>query len=403
MLKARFVVRILIVTAQIPYPPTSGGALRAYGIIYGLHAAGHRISLMSFNDEPYSDSVLSELCEQIITLPAPQRSKKDRLMDVLFTSQADIARRLYDAKFAYELLQLAASDFDLIQFEGIEVGCYIPILQNAGIRTPICFDTFNAEADLQRVIHRIDRDNPRRWAAALYSWIQARRINQYEGELCRRATLVIAVSPEDAAILEQYGVEVAVVSSGIFVDDYTKTSASISLPDPSFVFTGKMDYRPNIDAVTWFADHVLPHISEGHFVIVGQQPHPYVQMLAERSNVTVTGKVESVLPYLHAASIYVAPLRMGSGTRLKLLEAMAAGCAIVATDIAAAGLTEEIRECMVIANDTDDFAEALKVLTKNPERCADLGTRAQAAVRRHYDWSAIIPKLLAAYQGASIG
>jgi polysaccharide biosynthesis protein PslH len=222
-------------------------------------------------------------------------------------------------------------DFDLIQFEALEIACYLPIVKQAGTQAKLCFDTFNAEADLQRVIFEIDRQEFKRWHIAIYSYIQSKRIAQYEGALCRMADLVIAVSHEDQKLLSQYRADkpIGIVPSGIFVDDYAVPDASVQLAANAIVFTGKMDYRPNVDAMLWFADSILPHIPQAQLTIVGQQPHPRIQHLAERANISLTGWVDSVQPYLSAAAVYIAPLRMGSGTRLKILEAMATGCGII--------------------------------------------------------------------------
>jgi glycosyltransferase involved in cell wall biosynthesis len=164
-----------------------------------------------------------------------------------------------------------------------------------------------------------------------------------------------------------------------------------------------MDYRPNVDAMIWFTETILPHIPQAHLTIVGQQPHARIQQLAQQHNIQITGWVESVLPYLRAAAVYVAPLRMGSGTRLKLLEALASGCAIVATSIAAAGLTPEIRQAMLIADSENDFRAAIVTLLEDASLREQLAQRGQHAVQLQYDWSVIIPQLLAVYQEAGLG
>jgi polysaccharide biosynthesis protein PslH len=395
-------VRILILTASLPYPPASGGALRVYGILHGLHAAGHDVTLMALHDGETSpeQTPLARLCTRLITLPAPVRSKTDRIHDLLLTTQADIARRFYSDAFAAEFTKLVREcDFDVIQFEAIEIACYLPIARQLGLRAKLIFDTFNAEADLQRRIFEIERAHPKRLPAAVYSWMQARRITRYEGDLCRMADAVIAVSPEDAALLRQYQPDkpVAIVPSGIFVDDYGAPESAISLPKNALVFTGKMDYRPNMDAVQWFASAILPRIPDAHLVIVGQKPHPSIAHLAQQPNITLTGFVPSVQPYLQAADVYIAPLRMGSGTRLKLLEAMASGCAIVATTTAAAGLSDAARATMVIADTEADFAQAVLQLLHDEARRRSSGEQARAIVRAEYDWSVLIPRLLHIY------
>jgi len=396
-------VNCLIITASLPYPPASGGALRAYGILHGLHEAGHMLTLLTFHDgrsDPMQ-TPLATLCQQIITVATPTRTRSARLRDLVFTREADIARRLYSAEFVAALTDLLTHHtFDLIQFEGIEVAGYLLVAKRLAPQARLCFDNFNAEAELQRLIARRDGRTPRRWPAAVYSTLQSRRINQFEGDLCRTADDVIAVSDEDAALLRPYTPtgRITVVPSGIFVDQYEHGERT-ALPPHALVFTGKMDYRPNVDAVLWFADEILPLLPDAHLVIVGQQPSARVQALTAHERVQVTGAVASVLPYLQGAAVYIAPLRMGSGTRLKLLEAMAARCAIVATPLAASGLSAAAKAAMCIAESPHEFTRAINKLLHDADKRHSLGEQAHEIVRQQYDWSVLIPRLLEVYRG----
>lgn len=399
-------MRILIVTASLPYPLASGGAIRVFGILKGLQEAGHQITLLSFGDSDATQTPLTDICEQLHILPTPSRTKSERIKTLLITSQADIQTRFYSPEFEQKLLSLLnEQNYDLLQFEAIESACYLPIVREKFPNIKICFDTFNAEADLQRVIYEIDKQEIKRLPQAVYSWIQSRRIAQYEGDLCRASDLVIAVSQEDQIILSKYRNDdkTAIMPSGIFVDDYEIPDKEIELSENAVVFTGKMDYRPNVDAMLWFADSILPKIPEANLMIVGQKPHPRIQHLPERDNISLTGWVDTVPPYLHASDVYIAPLRMGSGTRLKILEAMATGCAIVATNIGAAGLSHEAKSAMVIADTETEFAEAIRQLLNDPSKRQVLGECAKKMVKAQYDWAVLIPRLLNAYQEVGIG
>lgn len=399
-------MNILILTASLPYPPTSGGAIRVYGMVRGLHKAGHTLTLLALAEpgiEP--PAALRALCREIITVPPPVRTRSDRLRDLLFSRQPDIARRLYSDAFAAKLRELLGQQtFDLIQIEAIEMACYLPLAKAAQPTAHLVFDTFNAEYMLQRVIAYIDRQDLTRLPAAVYSSIQSGRIEQYEAAMCRLADAVIAVSPEDGEALRRFRPDgiVHLVPSGIFVADYHDPATLPEMGTHSLVFTGKMDYRPNVDAMLWFASEILPLIRQQtpnvRLYIVGQQPHPRLDVLRSNPAVTITGRVDSVQPYLNSAAVYIAPLRMGSGTRLKLLEALASGCTIVATEIAAAGLVPEVKHHMVIADEPLAFARAVDHLLQDTVQRRARGLAAREAVRNHYDWSAIIPRLLAVYR-----
>lgn len=406
-------MKILFITASLPYPPQQGGALRTYGLLHGLHEAGHELTLLSFSNTPNANLLgtpLATFCKHIETVQTPTRTKTQRIRDLFTSSQPDIAHRLYSITFAQRLRQLiSAQNFDIIQFEGIEVACYLPLVKQMGIKAKLVYDAFNAEAAMQYAIFQLDRQNPRRWLGAAYSWVQSRRIYQFERTLCTQADLVIAVSSEDAAILQHHNPtkRVPVVANGIFISDYEKSNSEIDLGSHTLVFTGKMDYRPNVDAALWFADHILPTIKQAiadiQFYIVGQQPHTSLEHLRDNPAIVVTGWVESVLPYLKNAQLYVAPLRMGSGTRLKILEAMASGAAVVATTVAASGMKRTNDMGIVIVDTPDKMAEVIIRLLKDTKQRAGLGEAARIYVQQHYDWAVIIPNLLKAYEAIHSG
>ncbi len=406
-------MRTLLVTVNLPYPPASGGAIRMLGILHGMYEANHEITLLSFynGDIQLQSTPLSTYCEKIVTLPLPPRTKIDRLRTLFLSIQPDIAHRFYDDKFARTLSELLQqTQFDLIQFEAIEAVCYLPIAKKLQPDAIISFDTFNAEYALQRNMFEIDIANIRRWPLAAYSYIQMRRITRFEREMCRIADIVFAVSSEDAELLADFREDrkVYIVPSGIFVKDYEQSDVlEVDLKQPAMVFTGTMNYRPNVDAILWFAESALPDVIEqrpsAQLYVVGNRPHPRLESLRSHTNIHITGWVDSTQPYLNAATLYVAPLRMGSGTRLKLLEAMACGCAIVATSTAAAGLLDDIKRAMIIVDTAQEMAEAIVSLLDDVQRRQALGVQARELVRKHYDWSMLTPNLLAAYKENGLG
>ncbi len=401
-------MHVLMVTASLPYPPHQGGAIRAYGILHGLHQNGHKVTLLSFDNPArptrVDDTPLAVYCERVLTVPTPQRSTSDRLRDLLLSAQADIARRLESAAMHRELRGLLDTGaFDVVQFEGIEVAGYLLAAHQHRPDVPLIYDAFNAEASLQQTIAAIDRQDIRRLPSAVYSQVQSGRVEAWERRICQAATAVIAVSKEDAAILQRFRSDgrVVVVPSGIFAADYAAPDAELSLKPNALVFTGKMDYRPNVDAMLWFGGEVLPQITQqddATLYIVGQKPHRSLDALRSNPNIEITGWVPEVQPYLLAANVYIAPLRMGSGTRLKILEAMAAGCALVATPAAAAGLVAEAKTHMRIAEQASEMAAMTHDLLQHPSKRVTLGAGARAFILQHYDWSVLIPRLLHAYR-----
>ncbi|MBE2270927.1 MAG: glycosyltransferase [Anaerolinea sp.] len=406
-------MRVLLLTPALPYPPHQGGALRNYGILRGLRDAGHQVSLFSFHDGGHSldTTPLPSLCDHVITVTPPQRTPAKRLRDLIFSGHPDLARRLETQASRDQLAGLlSANRYDLIQFEGLEMAIYLPFVRQQQPNAKLVYDAHNAEYALQRVIARVETQNRSRLASALYSQIQARRIASFEKKIVAQADGVIAVSDEDAAALRPFRPDgkIHVLPNGIFVDEYVHPPQKrLALSDHALVFTGKMDYRPNVDAMLWFSENILPliheSIADARLYIVGQKPHASLEPLRAREDIELTGWVAEIQPFLHAASLYVAPLRMGSGTRLKILEAMAAGCTVVATSIAIAGLRDEARQQITVADSERAFADAVIRLCSDPAQRARRGIEARAAVSQYYDWSALMPCLLDIYKDFGVG
>lgn len=405
-------MRLLMLTPSLPYPPHQGGALRNYGLLRSLSTAGHVITLLSFHDgsPPVESTPLADLCESVHTVPPPVRTNAQRLFDLITSNAPDLARRLHSSAFSASLAALlAAETFDLVQFEGLEMAAWLPQVCAAQPQARLCYDAHNAEYALQRAIYRVDRRTLRRWPLAAYSLIQWRRILTFERAVCQRAHCVLAVSDEDAAALRPFRSDgcVHVIPNGIFVSEYTEADQTLDLGPNALVFTGKMDYRPNVDAMLWFASAILPLIQQAIptacLYVVGQRPHSQLERLRKQPGVFITGWVEAVQPYLRSAAVYVAPLRIGSGTRLKILEAMAAGCAVVATSVAAAGLPEAVKATLVIADNPNQIAAEIVTLLNDPVCRAALGQAAQTVVKSRFDWAVLAPHLLSAYKDCGIG
>lgn len=424
--------RILILTPQLPVPPQSltgavqGTTIRNFNLIAGL-ARQHTVDLLSFRasegggalqGEDESQAILRRYCRQVITEPAPVRTLRQRAQDTLTTTLPDMALRLVSDAMQQRLSALLAADgsaYAVIQVEGIEMAPYgLAALQwrearaaaGASQRPFLVFDDHNAEYVLQQRAFLTDMRRPARWVAAAYSFLQWQKLARYERTFCRAADRVAAVSDVDRAALLRLApeIDVAVVPNGVDLAFYRPgvVPSQPELGPGALVFTGKMDYRPNVDAVRWFADAVLPLIRadepDAHFYIVGQKPHPKVQALAERPGITVTGRVPDTRPYIAGAGVCVVPLRIGGGTRLKVLEAMAMGQAIVSTQLGCDGFQFVDGREVRFADEPADFAAATVALLRDRALGAALGQAARAHVEAHFGWEAIVPKLEALYR-----
>ncbi len=398
-------MKLLILTPQFPWPTHQGTTLRNFNLIKGL-ARRHEVHLFSIlapGDEPDAGPV-RELTASITTAPQPPRSTGDRLRDLATTADPDMARRLWSPDNARLLAALAADlQPDILQIEGIEMAPYFFALQETGVAYGrAIYDAHNAETLLQQRAARADARRPKRWPAATYSAIQTAKLRRHETALLQAVDGVAAVSEPDARYLQQLAPQtpIEIVTNGVDLAYYQVDEAFppvFDTPGPHLVFTGKMDFRPNVDAALWFADEVLPLLQaagvDAHFWVVGRNPHPRLDALAGRKNVIVTGEVPDVRPYIVQADVYVVPLLAGGGTRFKILEALALAKPVVSTRLGADGIPVQDGVHLSLADSPADFADRVQHLLTDREQAAAMGRRGRAFIQQNFSWDAIVPRL----------
>lgn len=394
-------MNLLFLTPDLPYPTDQGAAMRNWGMISGL-ARKHRVSLLTFaSSNENVHSTLLATCARVEIIPTPARNTTDRVRTMLFSTRPDMADRLASDEFRNRLLQIIREErFDAIHVEGLELASYIRTMIPRKHKTPspmLIFDAHNAETLIQKRAFLTDLRNPSRWPAALYSLLQFPRLQRFEREICASVDKVLCVSQEDASILNglKTGVNPVLVPNGIWLSDYETPHQAATIPHCSLVFSGKMDYRPNVDAAIWFAHEIFPRIreeqmGEAEFVIVGKDPVERVRRLEQESNITVTGAVADVRPYMAASTVYVAPLRMGGGTRFKIMEAMALQSAVVTTKVGMEGFNVMNGRELIIADSPSEQAEQILYLLDDQERRKQLGQAARIFVEQTCDWSIIL-------------
>ncbi len=414
-------MKLVFLTPQLPYPPHQGTTIRNFNIIKGL-ASRHEIDLLSFGEEvELESSPLREICRRIETVSPPTRSTLRRVAETFFSTQPDMARRLQSRALAEKLAaMLRENKYDVVQIEGIEMAAaWLKVkgwkVKSSSARTDlqpvnvqpstVVFDDHNAEYVLQRTAFEADRRRAKRLPAALYSFAQWKKLARFERTICLRADRVVVVSHPDSEALTALDSRISpvVIPNGVDLEHYVPSDEVCAKPlaGLSVVFTGKMDFRPNVDAALWFADEILPalrrEIPLAHISFVGQKPNARVRALEEHKGIEVTGWVPDTRPYIADAAVYAVPLRMGGGTRLKVLEAMAMGKAIVSTTRGAEGIECTPGRDIVIADDEREFADAIAALMRDKARARQLGANARKVVEEKYDWNKIVPKFEGIY------
>jgi sugar transferase (PEP-CTERM/EpsH1 system associated) len=389
-------MKILWLNAGLLLPLDKGGKLRTWHLMRHL-ASRHEITYLSFSEpsHTHADRVgMREVCARLETVPRVDPPKGTARF------YADVARYAFDrapyavAKYrstAYrrqlEAL-LARGRFDALVCDFLPPAINLP----DRLPCPSILFTHNVEAEIWRR-HAEHGSHPVSRALLAQQW---QRMLRFERSTLRRFDLVLAVSDTDRETFERLypgavRAPIQVVKTGVDTEYFTSLDAPVR--PAHLVFTGSMDWLPNEDAMLYFVREILPRIRQlepgATLGVVGRAPTPAVRRLASEAGIEVTGRVDDVRPYIDAAAVYVVPLRIGGGTRLKIFEAMSMAKAVVSTTIGAEGLPVHHGVNIVIADEPASFAEAVVRLIRDPAGRRRLEAAARQLVVERYDWSAV--------------
>jgi glycosyltransferase involved in cell wall biosynthesis len=388
-------MNILVLTPYAPWPAYGGGTMRIYQLLRGI-AKSNRVTCLTFVPDEAANAGLAAALPAVTwhTVVGPRpRPSWQRAFDTLFHPWPDMALRNHDHGYYVRLHELCvATQYDLVVGFSIEMVPYLGIAKSYGYATH--FDTFNAEYVIQQRAFLTDIRRPRRWHAAAYSLLQWYKLWRYERRSLRAVDGASVVSAGDATILQSCAPKtpITVVPNGVDTQYFDRSTVPVAPhPATTIAFSGTLDYRANIDALVWFCADVLPRvrasIPDAACVVIGRRPAPVLQALAARGEITLTGEVEDTRPYLCGAAVYVVPMRIGGGARLKVLEAMALELPIVSTQLGAEGIDGVPAGVIQIADDAESFAQ--EVIAALQQRA--VVPAARAFVQRAYDWGVITP------------
>lgn len=384
-------MNILYLAHRIPYPPDKGDKIRSYHQVRHL-GERHRVRLVCFADDPVDHAhadVLREFCASVdVVYRSPRAARIAGLRGLLD------GRAISVAAFDSRALRRAASErllgADVVLAFSSVMAQYVPV-ENP---RPRVLDFVDADSEKWRLYAGHSR-----WPL---SWVYAReaaRLGAFEERAARAWDHSLFVSEREARVLRERApdVPVGVIVNGIDLDYFAPPAAvggngaAPHAAEPRIVFTGMMDYFPNVDGVRWFVSEVFPGVRavvpNARFVIVGRNPARSVRALASTPGIEVTGAVPDVRPYLAAASVACAPLRVARGLQNKILEAMAMGLPVVATRAAYEGLDGAETAGIEVADDPADFAARLAGLLQDDARRRAAGRQARAYVESRHKWA----------------
>jgi len=377
------------------HPVDKGGKIRTYQMLKALRD-DHHIPFLTLDDGAAAVDAraqASEYCHEVITIP--HRATRKFSLAFYFELAGNLLSPLPYAIKKYEsapmreaVSRLGSADrFDIIVCDFLVPAVNVP----GKLCCPAVLFQHNVEAMIWKRHYDV-QTNPLKRAYLRGQW---HKMRAFEARECRRFNAVITVSREDRELIErEYETDhVYDVPTGVDVEFFRPATASGTEPN-NLVFTGSMDWLPNEDAIRYFTEQIMPLVKQKidglTLTVVGRNPYPSLLELSRRDpSIVVTGRVDDVRPFMEQAAVYIVPLRIGGGTRLKIFEAMAMGKAVVSTTVGAEGLPVMHDQELLLADTPEAFAESVVGLLQDRVWAQALGQRAATRVRKEFGWQRV--------------
>lgn len=413
-------MKILFITEKLPYPLDSGGNIRSYHILKGL-SQEHSVTLVSTivcDEQRKFEKDLKKICDEIITIKVKPETKFKfgaKIIKSIISSVPIVIERHYYHEMASAIKQIflkksetkkkySSSGFDVVHFNHLDATIYQNLISRCTLKV---LDGHNVVTNQIKTLIPYERNLVKH----LYMISQLRKTENYEIDMCNKMTKCFVCSDRDKQYLSDMikNTNIVAIPNGVDIDffssNFCENNLNIIPPKNSkkLIFIGTLDYGPCEKAVYYFCTEILPlieqKISEIQFIAVGRNPSKRIRTLAKRkSNIILTGWVEDVRPYIHTADIFVVPLLSGSGTRLKILDAMAMRIPVVSTTIGAEGLEVKDGESILIADSPYEFLSAVEYLLQNNIRAKTIVKKAFNLAKKQYSWQVISKKVLSQYK-----
>ncbi|MDD5020326.1 MAG: glycosyltransferase [Candidatus Omnitrophica bacterium] len=400
-------MNILFVAPRLPVPADTGAKIRTLNILKQIVAAGHKVAFLSFVFGPQKQgrAELEKLGCRVAVVPHEDCLGPGAVIQALMKRLPLSAAKYRVSAMAREIVRMIKEEkIDMVHFDHIHMGQYADVCPGK----PTVVDEHNVECLILKRLYGRERNHLKK---AIYHR-EYMLMAALERRICKKAFRVFVVSEEDKRNLQEAaggGVRAEVIPNGVDVEYFRPpVDQAACRPEDSLVFTGSMDWLPNSDALEYFCRDVLPLIWQKKpdvaFYVVGKNPGPSILKLGQADKrIIVTGSVADVRPYVERAKVFVVPLRIGGGTRLKILEAMSMRKAIVSTTLGAEGIEIRDGQNIVLADTPQDFADKVCRLLDDESERSVLGESGRELVKERYDWRVVGRKLNEALMDLAAG
>lgn len=386
-------MKILFLAPRLPFPADTGGKIRTSQLLKQL-LKEHDIYLLTFDFDctPEHLKMVQSWGCQVEVIKGYEMSKVHMALGAIFSSIPVSISKYWQSPMRGAIRKVIDSfKPDMIYADHVHMGVYIADFP----QEQWLIDEHNVEYKILERCHEVEKGFLKRWVYAS----QAKRMKKMEAHLLNQAKLITCCSQDDQALIHQlchraHG-QVLVVPNGVDLDYFKpKMSKDNNDQQVNLIFTGSMDWMPNQDAILFLGEQILPLIwsklPQAHLYVVGKNPPPAILDLAKTDKrIIVTGRVTDVRDYIALADIVLVPLRIGGGTRLKILEALAMKKTIISTTIGAEGIPLTHQKHIWLADEPKDFASAVEKIAQDNDLGVALGENGYELIKEHFGWDAI--------------
>ncbi|WP_121808371.1 glycosyltransferase family 4 protein [Mucilaginibacter kameinonensis] len=400
-------MKILILTHRVPFPQNGGYAIVVCNTIKGLIALGHEVALVALNGKKYHGSVQTtedELLQKI------QYTSYDININVsvldaignLFSKKSNDVDRYYDAEFEKLLLrELRQTAYDVIQFEGLFVTPYLAAVRKHA-KARLIYRSHNIEHQVWMRLAQQKSDLFKKW----YLHLLARKVKDYELQQLNKFDAIAVFTNEDKKTLLSYGatIPVEIFPVGISLPDYKPNYNKTEFP--SLFFLGSLDWMPNREGIEWFIESFYKDLTDGDlrvkFYVAGHNIPDSFDDYEVMGKIFIQGEVDDASEFVNSKAIMVVPLLSSGGMRVKIVEGMAMEKCIISTSLGAEGINFTNGANILIANNRQEFYDAIERCITDEEFCRNIGLNARRLIEEQHDVHVVAPKLVAFYQSVNL-
>lgn len=396
-------LKILILTHRVPFPQNGGYSIVVCNTVRGLVNMGHDVSLVALsakknhNDDNGADGDLLEKINYTAFNIDTSVSVIDVAINLLSKTSFNIDR-YYDAEFEKRLIrELKNTNYDIIQFEGLMVSLYLEAVRKHS-KASLIYRAHNIENQVWNRLSQQKSDPFKR----SYLKMHAKRIKNYELAQLNNFDAIVVFTEQDKSTLLEYGtkIPIEILPVGINLDRYRPDLSKTEFP--SLFFLGSLDWLPNREGIEWFLENFHKDLTEGDlpvkFYVAGNDIPERFDDYEVLGKIFIQGEVDDALEFVNSKSIMIVPLLSSGGMRVKIVEGMAMQKCIISTSLGAEGISFENGENILIANNREEFYEAIKLCISDEEFCQRVGRNARRLIEKKHDINVVTQNLVDFYK-----